>query len=156
MYGINDGLMQRRQAVGKAARLVTGTHIIPVLRQLRWLPVRADELSLKWPCLFSRHCVVLLHGVWWMTANSSLWRPPPSTTIIVRCCHVHNPPYLYSSRAPSCVCSCRTLHVCKTASQSNVSLGQFHRALKTAPSDFCFECADYKFSYLLTYLLTCR
>ena len=47
MYGINDGLMQRRQAVGKAARLVTGTHIIPVLRQLRWLPVRADELSLK-------------------------------------------------------------------------------------------------------------
>jgi len=45
MYGIADGLMQRLQAVQNAAtRLITDArwrdHISPALRQLYWLPVR--------------------------------------------------------------------------------------------------------------------
>ena len=45
LFGISDGLLRRLQSVqNAAARLVTGArrcdHIIPVLRQLHWLPVR--------------------------------------------------------------------------------------------------------------------
>jgi len=45
LCGISDGLIQHLQSVqNAAARLVTGVHwrhhITPVLRQLRWLPVR--------------------------------------------------------------------------------------------------------------------
>ena len=45
LYGISDGLLTKLQTVqNAAARVVTGTrkfdHIISVLRQLHWLPVR--------------------------------------------------------------------------------------------------------------------
>jgi len=45
LYGINDGLLKKLQAVQNAAtRVTTKTrkfdHITPVLRELHWLPVR--------------------------------------------------------------------------------------------------------------------
>ena len=45
LYGINDGLLKKLQAVqNAAARVTTKTrkfdHITPVLRELHWLPVR--------------------------------------------------------------------------------------------------------------------
>ena len=62
MHGIADGLMQRLQAIqNAAARLITGArrrdHISPDLRQLHWLPVRANEFSSSWPCWCSKGCM---------------------------------------------------------------------------------------------------
>jgi len=45
LYGVGDGLLKKLQAVqNAAAQVVTGAkkfnHIMPVLRDLHWLPVR--------------------------------------------------------------------------------------------------------------------
>jgi len=81
-------------------------HITPVFWQLHWLPVRHSELSLNWLCWFTRHCMVLLHGIWWTTANSSLL---PAAVNYGRQM-LHNPMYLYLSWR-LCTCSCRTTFV---------------------------------------------
>jgi len=53
LYGVGDGLLKKLQAVQNAAsRIVTGAktfdHITPVLRDLRWLPVRQRIKGTNW------------------------------------------------------------------------------------------------------------
>jgi len=87
MYGVAYGLMQRLQAVqNAAARLVTGTrmrdHIIPVLRQLHWLPV-CQRVNFKLAVLVFK----ALHGLapCYLVDDCQWWLMPAVPTPFVRC-----------------------------------------------------------------------
>jgi len=136
MYGIADGLMQRLQAVqNAAARLITGArrrdHISPALRQLHWLPVR-QRVQFKLAVLVFK----ALHGL-----------APQCLTDDCQLVSAAGRRQLRSSDAVTCVVprtrTClgdRAFGVAGprlwnalpiSLRQSDLSLGQFRRALKT-------------------------
>jgi len=136
MYGIADALMQRLQAVqNAAARLITGArrrdHISPALRQLHWLPVR-QRVQFKLAVLVFK----ALHGL-----------APQCLTDDCQLVSAAGRRQLRSSDAVTCVVprtrTClgdRAFGVAGprlwnalpiSLRQSDLSLGQFRRALKT-------------------------
>lgn len=136
MYGVADGLMQRLQAVqNAAARLVTGTrrrdHITPVLRQLHWLPVR-QRVNFKLavlvfkalhglaPCYLANDCQLVTD------AGRRHLRSSEAATCVLQRTNTRFGDRAFGASGPSVWNSLPT-----ELRQSDLSLGQFRRALKT-------------------------
>ena len=127
MYGVADGLIQRLQAVqNAAARLVTGTrrrdHITSVLRHLHWLPVR-QRVNFKLAVLVLK----ALHGLapCYLVDGRRRLRSSDAATRVLQRTSTRFGDRAFGVSGPSVWNSLATELL-----QSDLSLGQFRRALK--------------------------
>jgi len=135
MYGAADGLIRRLQAVQNAAeRLVTGTqrrnHISPVLRQLQWLPVRQRVITLAVLVFKALQCLAPRYRADDCQLVTDAGRRHLSSSQSATCV-LQRTNTRFSDRVFRLVGPSVWNSLPADLRHPDISLGQFHRALKT-------------------------